>query len=80
MIVILERKVARPILLTSTLSINMVPLVGSMIRKSPRTIEDFPAPVLPATPIFSAPCRNAGIRFQVNVVLRNYISLYIQII
>jgi hypothetical protein len=52
-IVNLDLKSYNPNLLTSTLSIKIVPSTGSMSRKRAKVREDFPAPVRPTIPTFS---------------------------
>lgn len=57
MIVILERRSWRPILVMSTWSTLIVPVLGSMIRKRASASVDLPAPVLPTRPIWKHPGR-----------------------
>lgn len=46
------RSVSSPIVESSTPSMTIRPLHGSTIRKSACSKDDFPAPVLPTTPIY----------------------------
>jgi hypothetical protein len=55
MMLSLPRKSCNPILLRSTLSISIVPTLGSTIRKSAWIKVDFPLPVRPTIPTFFRP-------------------------
>ncbi|KAL0547957.1 hypothetical protein IC582_012396 [Cucumis melo] len=66
MMLILDLRSWRPILQTSTLSIIMLPPLGSTILKIACMRVDFPLPVLPTTPTFFFPGKVQLMSFKIS--------------